>query len=167
MDIFDQAALERLYAELERPLYNVVYRWLWNADDAMEVVQEAFLRVWKMRARVDPATASPLVYRVALNLASNRRRRRKVARWVGLAEDVATDPDDPERLLGAESTRLDVRRAIDALPDKLRRVVTLCELGGLSYREVADTLRIPMGTVASRRSAALEKLRGSLEAAHG
>lgn len=167
MTRFDQAALEQLYVELERPLYNVVYRWLWNADDAAEVLQEAFLRLWRMRDRVDPATARPLTYRIALNLASNRRRRRRVAALVGLGTDTPSDAEDAERLLSAEATRADVRRAIDALPEKLRRVVVLTELGDLSYREVADALRIPAGTVASRRNAALAKLRETLEATHG
>ena len=55
-------------------MFNVVYRWLWNASDAQEVTQEAFLKVWKARHRVDATTVEPLLYRTALNLASNRRR---------------------------------------------------------------------------------------------
>ena len=45
----DRAGLEALYVRLERPMFNVVYRWLWNATDAQEVTQEAFLRVWDAR----------------------------------------------------------------------------------------------------------------------
>jgi len=57
--------LERLYARLEKPLCNVVFRWVWNMDDA----QDAFVRLWRMRARVDLATVELLIYKIALNLA--------------------------------------------------------------------------------------------------
>ncbi len=158
-------ALERLYVELERPLYNVVYRWVWNADDAMEVVQEAFLRVWRARHRVEPTTARAYLYRTALNLAANRRRANRVRSFVGLGERAELPSDQPaaDALLGGEADRRRVRRAIDGLPEKLRRVVALTELAGLSYKEVAAVLGIPAGTVASRRSAALAKLRETLD----
>src|SRR4051794_886636 len=70
----DKPTLEALYMKLEKPMFNVVYRWTWNASDAQDVVQEAFLNIWKARDRVDLATVEPLLYRAALNLASNRRR---------------------------------------------------------------------------------------------
>ena len=70
--------LERLYARLERPLYNVAFRWVWKAEDAQEIVQEAFLRVWRMRQRVDVETVDALIYKIAINLASSRRRSAKL-----------------------------------------------------------------------------------------
>src|SRR5439155_4671991 len=82
----DRAMLEQLYVKLEKPMFNVVYRWLWNAADAREVTQEAFLRVWKARERVEVETVEPLLYKTALNLASNRRRAGRVRRFFGLDE---------------------------------------------------------------------------------
>ncbi len=160
MATFDQGALEALYRAVERPLYNVVYRWLWNEADAMEVVQEAFLRLWRMRARVDPATARPLVYRIALNQASNRRRRRKVAEALRLSAPLPAP--DAESRTATEQTRLAVREAVERLPEKQRRVVVLTELSGLGYQQVAAILNIPVGTVASRRSSAMKTLKGRL-----
>lgn len=161
----DQAALERLYVKLEAPMYNVVYRWLWNASDAREVVQEAFLKVWKAKERVDVATVEPLLYRTALNLASNRRRSSRLWRWLGMddakEEDMGAGESSEEALAKARD-RARVRAAIDALPEKLRQVVTLSELAELSYEEIAKTLDIPIGTVGSRRSAALAKLAEAL-----
>ena len=154
--------MERLFIEVERPLFNVVYRWLWHREDEAEVVQEAFLRLWSMQARVDPGTAKPLVYRIALNLAASRRRRARLRRFVGLEQAAPTDERHPEHLLSGRGEAARVRGAVDALPEKLRRVITLCELGELSYADVARALEIPAGTVASRRAAAMVKLRAAL-----
>ena len=162
----ERAGFEALFERLEGPVYNVVYRWVWDSAEAADIVQEAFVRLWAMRDRVRPATAEPLVYRVALNLAANRRRRRKLWGWVGLDADHAADPDDGQRSapLRMETAQRDqaLRLAVEALPEKLRRVVMLCELSEMSYQQVADTLDIKLGTVGSRRSAALARLRVSL-----
>lgn len=160
----DRATLEALYRAEEGALYNVVYRWVWQRAEAMEIVQEAFTRLWRMRARVQPKTARALVYRVALNLAANRRRWSKARRFIGL-ESVGHHHDerpDAEGTLMEAERDARVRAAVDALPEKLRRVVMLCELGGMSYAQVARTLEIPEGTVASRRHAALKRLRDTL-----
>lgn len=158
-DGLDRGAFEALFRRLERPVYNVVYRWLWDPAEAADVVQDAFTRLWGMRDRVQLATVEPLVYRMALNAASNRLRRRRLWRWVGL-EPTRADaaPGASERLADAEDERA-LRAAVDALPEKLRRVVMLCELSGMSYQQVADTLAVPVGTVGSRRNAALARLR--------
>src|SRR3954470_14138218 len=75
---FDRRALEALYVKLERKVFNVVYRWLWNKDDAADVVQDAFAKLWSMRERVRAESVEPLIYRIAVNLAANRRRQRRV-----------------------------------------------------------------------------------------
>lgn len=162
----DEPALAALYTRLEKRVYNVVYRWVWQKDDAAEIVQEAFLRLWNMRARVDVATVDALVFRIALNLASNRRRSKQLWQLVSLdglggkerdeRADVALDVEQ-----GALSD--DVRRALEILPERLRRVVVLTELSELSYREVATILGVPEGTVGSRRNKALALLRQRLD----
>lgn len=159
----DEAALERLYVKLEKPMFNVVYRWLWNASDAQEVVQEAFLRVWKARDGVDLATVEPLLYRTALNLASNKRRSARIWRWLGLDEsEEPIDAGTSEQALARARTQARVRAAIDALPERLREVVVLAEYAELSYAEIGATLGIPAGTVGSRRNAALARLAEAL-----
>jgi RNA polymerase sigma-70 factor, ECF subfamily len=160
----DEAALERLFVKLEKPMFNVVYRRLWNASDAEEVVQEAFLRVWRARDGVALATVEPLLYRTALNLASNRRRSARLWRWLGLddASDAGDAADTSEEALARARRRARVRAAVDALPERLREVVLLTEYAELSYGEIAATLGIPAGTVGSRRNAALAHLAEAL-----
>ena len=87
--------LEQLYARLERPLCNLVFRWVWSMDDAQDIVQDAFLRLWRMRERVNMNTVDPLIYKIALNLAASRRRSRKRWRWVTL--DVLRGATSPTR----------------------------------------------------------------------
>lgn len=156
----DRKTLEALYVKLEGPIYNVVYRWLWDAADARDVTQEAFLKVWKARERVELATVEPLLYRTALNLASNRRRSRRIWKWLGIdtaMEELALEPGT-EATIDREKKRILVRNAIDDLPERLRQVVMLAEYSELSYEEIAATLEIPVGTVGSRRSAAMRAL---------
>lgn len=157
----DRTSLNRLYGRLERPVYNVVYRWVWNEEEAQDIVQEAFVRLWRMRARVDMATVDALVYRIALNLASNRRRRKKLWQWATLGLLDSGRPGADEELAGHRRRR-QVRDAVERLPDELRQVVMLCSFSEFSYAEVASVLDIPAGTVGSRRNRALQLLREEL-----
>ncbi|MEL6180627.1 MAG: sigma-70 family RNA polymerase sigma factor [Myxococcota bacterium] len=160
----NRAKFEQLYTTLERPLYNVVYRWLWDQEEAHDVVQEAFMRLWKMRDKVRPQTVEPLLYRIAVNLASNRRRSRKLRRWLtldALRTRPSSDASADSKLSSAQEQRA-VRKAVDALPEHLRRVVVMCEFSGLSYRAIGEILGIPEGTVASRRHTALKRLRTTM-----
>jgi len=159
-----QEDLEALYERLEKPLYNVVYRLVWQREEARDLVQEAFVRLWAMRRRVDPATVEPLVYRIAVNLARSTLRRRRVVGWLSLGA-LAREPRDPADVEGEvagarEEARL--RRAIEALPDELRDVVLLTSFTELRYPDVARALGIADGTVGSRRHRALKLLRRAL-----
>ena len=168
-DGLDQAGLEALYLRLERPVYNVVFRWLWDPQDAQEVVQEAFVRLWRMRDRVRVETVEPLVYKIALNQASKKLRWRRTWRLLsferGGGEHGADTPSADAALAGRQRQQA-VRAAVEALPEKQRAVVMLCELSELSYAQVAEVLGVPEGTVASRRHTALKSLRQALGPGH-
>lgn len=156
----DRATLEQLHRRLEKPLFNIVYRYVWSAEEARDVVQDAFVRLWQHRDEVDTSRVEPLLYRIALNLATNRARARKVWRWVGLESvmDRRSEAKGAAERLAEHQRHAEVRRAVEALPPKLREVVLMFEFSGLGYQEIAEALGIPPGTVASRRSAALKQL---------
>lgn len=157
--------LEALFGRLEKPVYNVLYRWVWSREAARDLVQETFLRLWKMRRKVVLDTVEPLVYRIALNLARSKLRRRRVLKWVPLekvAPSVADGRDHEEEILRDEK-RARLRGAVRALPDELREVILLCEFSALSYRQIGEVLSIPAGTVGSRRNRALSELKVKLE----
>ena len=162
-----EESLVGLYERLERPLFNVAYRFVWSAADAQDIVQETFLRLWRMRSRVRIDSVEPLVYRIAINLATSALRRRRLWRWVSLDplwDRAASDPG-AEELAMNQQQHARMRSAIESLPLDLRKVVVLCELAGLSYAQVAEALGIPPGTVGSRRHRAIERLQQELSGA--
>ncbi|UCF68207.1 MAG: RNA polymerase sigma factor [Acidobacteriota bacterium] len=166
MGEWTQDDLEALYVRLEKPIYNVVYRRLWNSEEAHDVVQEAFLKLWSMRRRIVPETVEPLAYRIALNVARSRLRRRRVLRFLPIeaaAPESLRDPHDLERHAMAAEDRARLREAIDTLPADARDVLLLSVFGKLTYAAIARALAIPEGTVGSRRHRALRLLREKLE----
>jgi RNA polymerase sigma-70 factor, ECF subfamily len=159
-------ALEELYLRHERGLYNIAYRYVWNRDDALDVVHDAFVRMWRKRDRIDWERAAGLAYRTVLGLASNRRRTRAVralltplVAW-GRARD-----DRPDALLAAAEDDAAVRRGIERLPERLRSVLVMCTFTELDYAAIGEILELPAGTVGSRRTEAVARLRAELS--HG
>jgi RNA polymerase sigma-70 factor, ECF subfamily len=159
----DEASWVELYRALEKPLYNVVYRWLWDSAESHDVVQEAFLRCWRRRDLVRAEGFKALVYRTALNLASNQRRRKRLWRFVSFD----SLPEQPADECAAGIVSRPLREAVDGLPEALKRVLFLSELAGMSYREIAEITGVEEGTVGSRRNRALALLRRRLESTGG
>jgi RNA polymerase sigma factor (sigma-70 family) len=157
----EEAAWIEHYRTLEKPLYNVVYRYLWDSMESQDVVQDAFLRCWRRRDEIRPEGFKALIYRTAINLACNRRRRKKLWRIISL------DTLPPEVLAadsGTEPLSRPLEQAVDRLPERLKRVLLLSELAGMSYREIAEIIGAKEGTVGSRRNRALAMLRRDLDA---
>ena len=84
MTSVDKAQWIDVYRRLEKPLYNVVYRVIWDATESQDVVQETFLRCWRRKEDIRADGFKALLFRTALNLASNRRRRTRLWRVVGV-----------------------------------------------------------------------------------
>jgi RNA polymerase sigma factor (sigma-70 family) len=142
-----------------RSAYNLA-RWLVrNGDDAEDIVQEAFLKAFKALDGFRGGDARVWTLSIVRNTAMNFLRRRKT--------DVAVDPEqletpdrspNPEQGLLQESRREQVRRAIARLEPEFRETLVLREIEGLSYKEIAEVLDIPSGTVMSRLSRARQRL---------
>jgi RNA polymerase sigma factor (sigma-70 family) len=134
-------------------LYNVAYRLTGNQDDAADLVQEVLLRVRRGLATYQPGSMEGWLSRITTNvfLDEVRRRRRR---------PIEPLPDDPEQglprsaaadeVLAGQGLSRDVQLALLRLPVEFRAAVVLCDVVGLSYAEIADTLEIPLGTVRSR-----------------
>ena len=156
----DKSQWVDVYRRLEKPLYNVVYRVIWDAAESQDVVQETFLRCWRRKDDIRTDGFKALLFRTALNLASNRRRRVRLWRMVGVA---AIEHVEDERSTSEPPVSPVVRASFESLPDTLKHVVLLTEIAGMTYSEVAATLGVAEGTVGSRRSRALALLRERLE----
>jgi len=173
---YRQTGDRSLFAELvhryERELYNYLCRYLGQAEMAEDVFQATFLLVHqKCKQFEEGRRFRPWLYAVATNSAIDAQRRNKRHRAVSLDRVGARDDDsaklvdmlmsdDPDPI--SQASRLEsgewVQQALDELSDQMRSVVHLVYYQGLKYREAADALNIPVGTVKSRLHAAIQKL---------
>ena len=157
-----EGELYACYQRLETPLYNVLYRRLWQAQDCQDVIHDAFVRVWDRRRQVDAARLDALVWTTALNLARNRLRWRSLWRF-GELDPLAPADADPLAEAARRGEQRRLRAALAQLPRAMRDVLLLAEFGGLGNTEIAGVLGIPTGTVGSRRHQALLRLRTLLQ----
>ncbi len=171
----EEDAFTMLYDRHARPLINFFYKMCYDRALSEDLTQETFLRILRFAGRYKPeATFKTFLYTVARNLWIDRHRSRKaaprtVSTEVRVREEGATLGDlvaskeqgTVKRLEDREAAAL-VRRALDDLPEAQRMVFVLAETQGLKYREIGEVLDIPIGTVKSRMSAAITRLRGLL-----
>ena len=151
----NRGSLENLYIELEKPLFNMVFRYLWNKEEAQDLVQESFVRLWKMKDRVEVVTVKSLVYKICLNLAANSLRRKKIITFLSL-DKVAKEPREKGIHTPEQKEEIQIlNRLINELPSKLKESILLTEFSEMSYDEIGKLLGIPAGTVGSRRNKAL------------
>lgn len=169
----DGGAFETLLKTYEKQVYNLALRMTDNPDDAQDVTQETFLRVWRGLPgyRFD-ASFSTWLYRLANNVCIDFLRRRggmKIVSLYGGEEDEEWELPVPDPAPCAEAqvlarlTRVQVAEALGALEPEYRRALTLRVINGLSYAEIAAALEVPEGTVKSRIARAREKMRRLLK----
>ena len=157
----DQAALAEIYSLYGGLVFSVARRVLREAALAEDVTQEVFVFVWVHPDRFDPTRGSLktwlglLAHRRAIDRVRAERRR---ATGEGRVEPPAAIVSEADDYLTATWLSGRVRDALDKLPDDQRQAVVLAYFGGRSYREVADELALPEGTVKSRIRLALRKL---------
>ena len=152
-------------------LYPTMLRLTGSADDALDLLQDAFLRAFeKLDGFHGESSFYTWVYRIAVNLALSGRRKRRTVRVVGLDRGEATlDPPgdpavtDPTRPIERRERDALIQAALSALADDHRAVVVLKEYDGLRYDEIAAILDVPVGTVRSRLHRARLELRDRLQ----
>ena len=153
----DDAGWRELVQRHTRRVFSIAYRFSGRVDEAEDLTQEVFVKVYQSLTRYEPAAGSFSTWlgTVARNHAIDHYRRRREERTRVSADTDALPalPDASEPLDSAlvreERAQL-VRRAVRALPLPLREAVVLCDLQGLSYEEIAEGLSLPLGTVKSR-----------------
>ncbi len=159
---------EELLARYRDRVYRICYRSAGTAEDAEDWAQECFVRVYRQLGRYDASLPlTPWLLRVVANSCINQaktRERRQKRMDLGLPDETATRPAGPDpldRVVAAEEERLALL-AVEELPPALRVAVVLRVLEGLSFRELAGVLGVPLQTAATRVRRALALVRERL-----
>jgi RNA polymerase sigma-70 factor (ECF subfamily) len=169
----DENASAELVAEHQRTVVQLATNLLGDRDEALDLSQEVFLRVFRTIHRFrGHSSLRTWIYRIAVNQARNRHRfwrRRHRADQVSLDQHVAAHGDvfsgfgpTPERVLAQKELAVRLRDALDRLPFDQRTAIVLREVDGLSYEEIAYSLGLAVGTVKSRLTRARQALRAEL-----
>lgn len=175
----DISAFDEIVRRHKRSLINFFYKFLWDRQLAEDSSQEVFCRLFMAAKRYKPyAKFNTFLYRIAMHCVSDQVRERKKnpkavsldqkpagegSKSTDLHEKVASQGAGPREQLEKRELRDAIRRAILSLPLKQRRVFVLCEDQGLTYKDAAGVLRIPVGTVKSRMYKATRLLREELK----
>ncbi len=174
----DKKAFDVLVLKYQQKIVKLISRYVRDQDEALDVAQETFIKAYRALAnfRGDSAFYTWL-YRIAINTAKNylvAQSRRPPDTDIDAEDAVQFDGDSklretdlPEQLAHRDEVERVIYEAIDALPEDLRTAITLRELEGLSYDEIAQAMECPIGTVRSRifraREAIEQKLKPLLE----
>jgi RNA polymerase sigma-70 factor (ECF subfamily) len=156
---FERTALVHLDA-----MYGAAYRLTRNPRDAEDLVQDSLVRAYRFwDSFQQDSNCKAWLLRIVTNTFINEYQRRKRSREVldaATSEQAATDgvlvhaeandKQSPEKAMMTASVSDDVQRALEQLPDDFRTAVILCDMQGLSYKEIADIMECPVGTVMSR-----------------
>ncbi|SDV50985.1 RNA polymerase sigma factor RpoE [Chitinasiproducens palmae] len=179
----DKAAFELLVAKYQRKITRLIARLVRDPGEVEDVSQEAFIKAYRALPLFRGESAFyTWLYRIAINTAKNHlatRNRRAPTSTEADAEEAETfaegdqlrDINTPESVLMSKQIAQTVNRAMASLPEELRVAISLREIDGLSYEEIAEMMDCPIGTVRSRifraREAIASKLRPLLDTPEG
>lgn len=161
----DERAFAMFIERYKSRLYNFVFRIISEKETAEDILQDTFLRVYNQRKNYSPDFAlSTWVYTIALNLVRSELRKRKLRKYLSL--DFLKEESDVELadMGNPEPGQLKplLEKAINTLPEEYRTAFILCDIERLPYHEIAEIMRVPVGTVKSRINRARSMLREKL-----
>jgi RNA polymerase sigma-70 factor (ECF subfamily) len=171
----DLAAFEPLVEKYRQRVWRLAYNTLRDREEAWDVAQEAFIRAYQALPSFRGQSAFyTWLYRIVMNVATDRARSRSARGrafgtervpeedWDRVLPDEHAASESPDTAAARREQRGKIMQALDTLSEDHRKIIMLSDLEGLSYREIADTLEIPMGTVMSRLHNARKRLRAAL-----
>jgi RNA polymerase sigma-70 factor (ECF subfamily) len=172
----DEGAFAELVADHQRMVVQLAINLLGDRDEALDLSQEVFLRVFRTISRFrGQSSLKTWIYRIAVNQARNRHRfwrRRHRGDQVSLDAHVAAHGEflsaptsRPDRVLAQKELASRLEQALEALPFDQRTAIVLREVDGLSYEDIAYSLGVAVGTVKSRLTRARQALRAELREA--
>jgi len=157
----DRKAFEALLVEYEKPVFNAAYRMLNSRDDAQDVTQTVFLKVFENIDQFDPTRRFfSWIYRITLNESINWLGKTK--RLEPLTYDAAFEGKGPEQEVESANVSSNVQAALMTIKSDYRSVVVLKHFLGCSYVEISQILDVPEKTVKSRLYTARQQLKDAL-----
>lgn len=168
----DLYAFDLIVKRYKNQLLNFVYRFLGNAEEAEDLVQETFLRVYRNRkAYQKVAKFSTWIYTIAGNLAKTELRKRKRRKFFSISDlgynekdyDISDEAYNPEKDVDGRMKEEIIYKEIEDLSPKFREVILLRDVQQLSYEEISQIVNIPLGTVKSRVNRGRLKLQEKLK----
>lgn len=162
----DRVAFSGVYDRTASKLYGICLRLLGNPAEAQEVLQEAYVTVWRNALRYDSAKASPITWLavIARNKAIDRlRRRARATEDINAAADVPDDNPSAFDLVARADDEQRLRHCLDELDERSRTMIRAAFLDGATYPELADRQGVPLPTMKSWIRRGLQRLRGCLE----
>lgn len=168
-------AFERLIEGYQKKVFNIALRMIGNYDDASELAQEVFIKVYKsIRSFKEESSFSTWIYKITSNVCLDEIRKRKNKKVVYLDDDVKLedgevrhqiedDSPSPEALLERKEIKRVVKEAIQSLSEEHRLVIVMRDLQGMSYEEIGKIVKCPEGTVKSRINRARQALKEILK----
>ena len=149
----DRQALRELYGRYAPPLFSLAVRLVGDGGEAEELLQDAFVKIWRHAGRYDPRKSRPFTWAVTILrrgcIDALRRRRRHPAAAAWPEEEPAAPTADAAEAAAAGEDHDRLRRALASLPADARRALELALFSGLTQTEIAARLRQPLGTVKS------------------
>lgn len=171
----DIEAFESLIRQSEKIVYNIAYRMLNNSEDVKDISQEVFIKVYKNLKNFDEKSAfSTWIYRIAVNTCIDEIRKRKGKQTISIEEElqqedgaikkqIPVQAETPEEDYIKKEQKEELLSAVEELSQTHKTVLTLRDLEGFSYAEIAEITETSVGTVKSRLSRAREQLKNILE----
>jgi RNA polymerase sigma-70 factor, ECF subfamily len=169
LQLGDEKAFEVLVAEYERPIVRFLYRYLGNLEEAKEICQDVFIKVFRGIGNFqNNCSLKTWIYRITLNTVLNEKRRwyqRVKDRFLGLegvSRTYATSLPDPELSLTMSERSRAIGIALKKLKPEHRAILVLRDMEGLSYQEIGSALGITLGTVKSRLARARQEMKDAV-----
>ncbi len=167
----DIEAFEKLIEAHEKKVFNIALRMMGNYEDAMDMAQEAFIRVFKsIGSFKEQSSLSTWIYRIVTNICLDELRKRKNRKVLSIDDNIKSDDGEIKRNIVSDDLTPDekverdeikrmINNAINELSDEHRTAIVLRDIQGFSYKEISEIVNCPEGTVKSRISRARQALK--------
>ncbi|MFA5535987.1 MAG: sigma-70 family RNA polymerase sigma factor [Bacillota bacterium] len=152
----DRIAFGELIEKYQKQIYSLAYRLTNNADDAQDLAQEIFIKVYQVLSKYDQERPFfPWLYRVATNVCYTELRRKpngevSLEKVIEVGSLIPISPEQPEEEYVQKETQMLVQQALAELPENYRVPMVLRYLEELSYQEIADAMELPLTTIETR-----------------